>query len=67
MGVSVSQLLGFPATYLVVNEVAQAVATNEEEKRLITDRLMPKYLVGGFATVTSFSVIIAGIFETFIH
>lgn len=67
MGVSVSQLLGFPATYLIVNEVAQAVATNEEEKRLITDRLMPKYLVGGFATVTSFSVIIAGIFETFIH
>lgn len=66
MGVAVCQLLGFPATYLIVNEVAQAVGQNEEERRIISDRLMPKYLVAGFTTVTSLSVIAAGIFEKFL-
>lgn len=66
MGVAVCQLLGFPATYLIVNEVVQAVGQTEEEKRIISDRLMPKYLVAGFTTVTSLSVIIAGVFEKFL-
>ncbi len=63
MGVAVCQLLGFPATYLIVNEVAQAVGETEEERKIISARLMPKYLVAGFTTVTSLSVIVAGIFE----
>ena len=63
MGVSVGQLLGFPATYLIVNEVAKAVGENDGEIQYISDHLMPKYLVSGFATVTSCSVIMAGIFQ----
>ena len=66
MGVACCQLLGFPATYLIVNEVAQAAASNEDEKKAITDRLMPKYLVGGFTTVTSFCVIIAGFMAPYV-
>lgn len=66
VGVASCQLLGFPATYLIANEVINAVAENEVEKKIISDRLMPKYLVAGFATVTSFSVIIAGIFVEFL-
>lgn len=66
MGVAFCQLLGFPATYLVVNEISQAVGQNDIERRLISDRLMPKYLVAGFTTVTSLSVIVAGIFEKFL-
>lgn len=64
MGVACCQLLGFPATYLVVNEVAGAAGETDEERRAVSDRLMSKYLVAGFATVTSLSVISAGIFET---
>ncbi len=63
MGVACCQLLGFPATYLVVNEVAGAAGETEAERKAITDRLMAKYLIGGFATVTSLSVISAGFFE----
>lgn len=63
LGVSAAQLLGFPATYLIANEVAQAAAENEEEKQVVLDAIMSKYLVGGFTTVTSVSVIIAGFFE----
>ena len=66
LGVAAGQLLGFPATYLIANEVAQAASEIEEEKQVVLDALMSKYLVAGFATVTSFSVIIAGFFEKFI-
>ena len=43
-------------------KLVEAAAENDEEKQIILDRLMPKYLVGGFSTVTTFSVIIAGFF-----
>ncbi len=66
LGVAAAQLLGFPATYLIANEVAQAAAENEEEKQVVLDAIMSKYLVAGFTTVTSVSVIIAGFFEKFI-
>ena len=66
LGVAAAQLLGFPATYLIANEVATAAAENEEEKQVVLDAIMSKYLVAGFTTVTSVSVIIAGVFETFI-
>lgn len=66
MGVAVMQLLGFPATYLVANEIAIASGETEEEKQVVMDAVMPKYLVGGFATVTTFSVITAGILEKFL-
>jgi hypothetical protein len=51
---------------LVVNEIINAVAETEEEKKIIHERLMAKYLVAGFVTVTTFSVIVAGIFVKFI-
>lgn len=62
MGISVTQMMGFPATYLVALEVAQAAET-EEERKVIMDAIMLKYLVGGLSTVTSLSVIMAGILE----
>lgn len=62
IGIAMSQLLGFPATYLIVNEVATAVAENEAEKQYIINKLTPAFVVSGFVSVTSVSVIIAGIF-----
>lgn len=66
LGISVAQLLGFPATYLISNEIANAVAENEEQKQAILNVLMPRYVVAGLATVTSISIIIAGIFVKFL-
>lgn len=62
MGVAMSQLLGFPATYLIVNEVATAVAADNDEKEYIVKRLSPAFVVSGFVSVTTISVIVAGIF-----
>ncbi len=63
LGVSVAQLLGFPATYLISNEIALAVAENDEEKEAILDAITPKYVVAGLATVTTLSILMAGVFE----
>ena len=65
-GCSCNAALGFPATYLVANEIAIATGETEEERQVVNDAIMPKYLVGGFATVTTFSVITAGILEKFL-
>ena len=62
VGIGVAQLLGFPATYLVANEVANAVGETKEEKEVILQTIMPAYVIAGFATVTTISIIIAGIF-----
>ncbi len=54
-------LFGFPGTYILSNEVANANATNEEEKELILGEILPKMLVAGFITVTIASVVLAGV------
>lgn len=63
LGIGACQMLGFPATYLISNEIATAVAENDEEREEILSVITPKYVVAGLATVTSLSIIMAGIFE----
>lgn len=60
MAVSITCLFGFPATFIISNEVSQSIAANEEEKKYVLDRILPKMLIGGFTTVTVGSVILAG-------
>ena len=63
IGIAVCQLIGFPATYLISNEIINAVATTDDEKEIVNELIMPRYVIAGIATVTSFSVIAAGIFQ----
>ncbi len=55
-----SALFGFPGTFILSNEVANANGTTKEERQLILDEILPKMLVAGFITVTIASVILAG-------
>ena len=66
MGIAMAQLLGFPATYLIANEIATALTDDEEEKNAILKRIIPAYVVAGLASVTTISIIIAGIFVEFL-
>lgn len=59
---AMTALFGFPADYVVTNEVAEIMSSNENEKKYLLDNMLPKMLVGGFATVSVASVIIASIF-----
>ena len=66
VGIAMAQLLGYPATYLITQEIAKAVGETQEEQDAISARIEPAYVIAGFATVTSLSIIIAGIFVNFI-
>lgn len=63
VGIAMAQLLGYPATYLITQEIARTVGKTEEEVDAITARIEPAYVLAGFATVTSCSIIIAGFFQ----
>lgn len=66
VGIAMAQLLGYPATYLVTQEIAKTVGETQEEQDAITARIEPAYVIAGFATVTSLSIFVAGIFVNFI-
>lgn len=59
---SLTALFGFPADYVLTNEVIGHLTTDENERSYLTSYMMPKMLVGGFATVSVASVIIASVF-----
>lgn len=52
---------GFPTTFFMSHEVAQAVGETDEQKTAIINYIEPKMLSAGFVTVTIFSIFIAGI------
>ncbi|AKN30889.1 membrane protein [Clostridium carboxidivorans P7] len=59
---ALTALFGFPADYIITNEVCESVSKTENERLYVVDILLPRMLVGGFATVSIASVIIASIF-----
>lgn len=64
--VSLTALYGFPQDYIITNEVVESMTTDEKEKKALLGHMLPPMLVGGFITVTIVSVILAGIFVTFL-
>ena len=51
---------------MIVNEVATAVAETEGEKDYIVKKLTPAFVISGFVSVTTISILIAGVFVQFI-
>ncbi len=64
--VSLTALYGFPADYIITNEVINALTTDEKEREVLTSHMLPPMLVAGFITVTIVSVILAGVFVGFL-
>jgi hypothetical protein len=61
IAIGTTALFGFPGTFILSNEVANANGKTDEERKKILDEILPRMLVAGFATVTVGSVIMAGI------
>lgn len=59
---ALTALFGFPADYIVTHEVVSIMGSTDKEKKYLLDNMLPKMLVGGFATVSVASVIIASVF-----
>ena len=49
---------GFPNTMILTNDVCDAMAGNERERKALYNVLMPKMLVAGFVTVTITSMFV---------
>lgn len=64
--VSLTALYGFPQDYIITNEVVESMTSDEEEKEALLSHMLPPMLVGGFVTVTIVSVILAGVFVTYL-
>ena len=60
IAIGTSALFGFPGTFILSNEVANANGETEEERQAILNEILPKMLVAGFITVTIASVVLAG-------
>lgn len=61
MPVALTALLGFPADYILCEEVARGETDNEEDKKALFEELVSPMVIGGFVTVTVSSVFIASI------
>ncbi|PIL17788.1 hypothetical protein P775_23155 [Puniceibacterium antarcticum] len=59
---SLTALYGFPADYVITNEVVNALTEDEGEREVLSAHMLPPMLVAGFVTVTMVSVVLAGVF-----
>jgi hypothetical protein len=59
---SLTALFGFPADYILTTEICRSESQNERERGYLLEEMLPKMLVGGFATVSIASVVIASVF-----
>lgn len=59
--IALTALYGFPADYIITNEVINNLCKNQKEKEILTSHMLPPMLIGGFISVTIVSVVLAGI------
>lgn len=58
--IGLTALYGFPGTFVISNEVSEAVGRTDEERQALLDYLLPKMLVAGFSTITISSLLVVG-------
>lgn len=61
VSVALTALFGFPADYILCEEVSRSVGKDADEEKEILDEILAPMLIGGFTTVTVASVLIASI------
>lgn len=59
---ALTALYGFPADYIITNEVVNALSDDKDEREVLIAHMLPPMLVAGFITVTMVSVVLAGVF-----
>lgn len=61
MPIALTALIGFPADYILCEEVSRSIARDEQEEKTIFNEILAPMLIGGFTTVTVVSIVIASI------
>lgn len=65
--IALTAMYGFPADYIITNEVINSLTKDEKEREALTSHMMGPMLVGGFISVTMVSVILAGFMVGYIR
>lgn len=66
MSVALTAMYGFPADYLLTNEVVRSVGRTDKERAALSEAMLPPMLVGGFTSVSAGSVVIASVLVSFL-
>ena len=53
------QMLGYPGTQLIADEISKAVGETPEERDYLNEKIGTAYVISGFTTVTILSVFVA--------
>lgn len=64
---ALTALCGFPADYILTTDVVHNLTEDEHERAFLLNSMLPKMLVGGFATVSIASIFVAELFLRFVH
>jgi len=64
--IGLNALLGFPMNFMLTTEAVNAVCKTDEERKYITNQIMPSMLVAGFVCITIGSTIFASVMATFL-
>ncbi|MED4313421.1 hypothetical protein P9210_12890 [Heyndrickxia coagulans] len=59
---ALTALFGFPADYIITMEICKNNSETDDENEYLIENMLPKMLVGGFATVSIASVVLSTIF-----
>ncbi|WP_392563171.1 hypothetical protein [Orbus sturtevantii] len=59
--IALTALYGFPADYIITNEVINNLTTDAKERQILNSHMLAPMLIGGFISVTIVSVVLAGI------
>lgn len=59
LGIAMCQMIGYPGTQLIADEIANAVGATDAERDYISEKLGTAYVIAGFTTVTLLSVVLA--------
>lgn len=61
MPVALTAMFGFPADYMIAQEVGRSTGRSREERQQVEDTVMAPMIIGGFTSVSAGSIVIASI------
>lgn len=59
IGISMCQMIGYPGTQLISDEICKAIGRTPEEVDYLSEKIGTAYVISGFTTVTILSVFVA--------
>jgi MFS family permease len=66
IAIGLTSFFGYPTTMIISNEISEEIGETPEEIAAISQEILPKMVVAGFATVTISSVIFTGFLLQFL-